>query len=164
MSKDKGKREYTLVDIEQDMETIGKALKVFAERLEALEDAAANNGGEGNGDSFGSEDKRKALSLLAKMVINPDDNMLPQMTETPDRLIVSIAVEHAKNEFIKIRMENPDSLVFFSDLLLKWYNIIMRSRNRALIGEALGFSQIEVDKAIEEAQQLESKGEFLGLR
>jgi len=164
MSKDKGKREYTLADIEQDMETIGEALKVFAERLEALEDASANNEREGNGDSFGSEDKRKALSLLAKMVINPDDNMLPQMTETPDRLIVSIAVEHAKNEFIKIRMENPDSLVFFSDLLLKWYNIIMRSRNRALIGEALGFSQIEVDKAIEEAQRLESKGEFLGLR
>jgi len=143
----KKKKEYTLVDIEQDMETVGQALKTIAERLKAVEDKVESNGDD---VSFGSEDKRGAVQWLSKTVISPDEKMLPQMTETPDRLIVPLAVECARNEFIKIRIENPNSLVLFSELLVKWFNIIMRSRNRSLIGEALGLSQIQVDKDIEE--------------
>jgi len=145
------KKPYTLEEAEQDAETAAQVFKKIVERLEAIEDKLESNGDD---VSFGSEDKRRAAQWLAENVVDPDAKMLPQMTETPDRLIVPLAVEYAKNEFIKIRMEDPDSLVLFSDLLFHWFAIMMRSRNRALIGEVMGFAQIQVDKEIEEGRKL----------
>jgi len=162
-----GNKLYTMEDVEQDMKTMAKLIKTIAsnnktvmERMEQVENTVNNVATPEEDEDFGPADRKKALSVLADRVINPDDSMLPQMTETPDRLIVSLAVEHARNEFIKERLKNPDSLVLFSDLLMKWFSIIMRSRHRALIGEAMGFSQIEVDKAMDEATRgLEAQGE-----
>ena len=115
--------------------------------------------GEGEGDSFGPKDKGKALSVLADRVVNPDDKMLPQMTETPDRMIMGIVIERARNEFINEHAFNPDSTALFSDIFMKWFAIVMRSRKRALIGEAMGFSQIEMEKQVEEEDRLESRSE-----
>ncbi|GAG01995.1 unnamed protein product [marine sediment metagenome] len=161
--KDGDKQEYTIKDIEHDMKIFSKLLKTVAtnnqdinKRLEAVE---AMSGGEEDED-FSSGDRKKALSRLADNVINPDDNMLPQMTETPDRMLMPMIIKHAQNEFLKEKLDHPDSKVLFSDLLMKWCDKKMRARNRALIGEAMGFSQIEVDKAMDaEARGLESQGE-----
>jgi len=159
--------EYTLADVQHDLKQMVKIAKSFASRFDAVEkrmdtlESTAQNVNDGaEDDPFGAGDRKKALSVLADRVINPDDHMLPQMTETPDRMLMPMIIKHAQNEFLKQKLENPASKVLFSDLLMKWCDIKMRSRHRALIGEAMGFSQIEVDKAIdEEARGLESRGE-----
>ena len=157
-----GNKEYTIDDVERDMKLLIKAIKntnqtvatiatngkITEKRLEAIEAMASEED-----EDFGAADRKKALSVLADRVINPDDHMLPQMTETPDRMMMPMIIKHAQNEFLKIKLENPDTKVLFSDLLMKWCDIKMRSRNRALIGEAMGFSQIEIDKAMEEASR-----------
>ena len=160
--KDGNKQEYTLNDVEYDMKIFSKLLKTVAtnnqdinKRLEAVE---AMTGEED--EDFDSKDKRRALSKLEDDVINPGSHMLPQMTETPDRMIMGIVTERTRNKFIKECAFNPDSDVLFSDIFIEQFNIVMRSRNRALIGEAMGFAQIGVDKAMdEEARGLEAQSE-----
>ena len=153
--KDGDKQEYTIKDVGHDLRLIAKTVntlrtrsEVMEKRLEVVEAVA----GEEDQD-FDEKDRRKALSRLADNVINPDEHMLPQMTETPDSMIMPMVVEHAKNEFLKLRIKNPNTDVLFSDLLMKWFNIVMRSRHRGLIGEAMGFSQIEMDKAMDEEER-----------
>lgn len=155
---------YTIEDAKHDLTEMVKIVKAFSkrfeateQRLEAVESTTRNSKVEA--EDFSSEDRKKALSRLADNVINPDDHMLPQMTETPDRMLMPMIIKHAQNEFLKLKLENPDSKVLFSDLLMKWCDIKMRARNRALIGEAMGFSQIEVEKAVEEMRGLEAQGE-----
>ena len=160
-----GDKEYTIDDVGHDLRLIAKSVnvlrnrsEVMEKRLEAVESLAGNMAAEEDED-FDPKDRKKALSVLADRVINPDDTMLPQMTETPDSMIMPMVIKHAQNEFLKLKLQNPDSNVLFSDLLMKWCDIKMRARNRALIGEAMGFSQIEIEKQIEEETQrgLESK-------
>ena len=154
-----GDKEYTQEDMKHDMKEMAKMVKIMAsnnrtvmERMETVENIVNNAVAVEEGDeSFGSEDKRGAAQWLSRRVIDPDEKMLPQMTETPDRMIMALVVEHARNEFIREHAFNPDSEALFSDIFMKWFNIVMRSRNRALIGEAMGFSQIEVDKTMDEA-------------
>ncbi len=159
--------EYTNKHMRHDLQLIAQSIadnnravnilvdsnKTIEERLVEVESII---GGE---DDFSAKDRKKALSVLADQTINPDEKMLPQMTETPDRMILPMAIKHAQNEFLKILTQDPDSKVLFSDLLMKWIDIKMRSRHRALIGEALGFSQIETEKQIEEADSLVSRPE-----
>lgn len=150
-----GNEKYTLDDAGHDLKLIAKTVNVLRNRSEAMEkrlEAVEAISGEEDED-FGEKDRKKALSVLADRVINPDDHMLPQMTETPDRMLMPMIIKHAQNEFLKLKLENPDSKVLFSDLLMKWCDIKMRSRHRALIGEAMGFSQIETDKQMEEASR-----------
>ena len=162
-----GDKEYTKEDMEQDMKTMAKLIKTMAsnnrtvmERMATIENMVSNVIPVGEDEDFDSKDRKKALSILADRVINPDSTMLPQMTETPDRMILGIVIERTRNKFIKECAFNPDSDVLFSDIFIEQFNIVMRSRNRALIGEAMGFSQIEVDKAIDdEARGLEAQGE-----
>ena len=162
-----GDKEYTKEDMEQDMKTMAKLIKTMAsnnrtvmERMETIENMVSNVIPVGEDEDFDNKDRKKALSILADRVINPDSTMLPQMTETPDRMILGIVIERTRNKFIKECAFNPDSDVLFSDIFIEQFNIVMRSRNRALIGEAMGFSQIEVDKAIDdEARGLEAQGE-----
>ena len=146
-------KEYTNEDIRRDVQLIAESVvtsnKAIEKRLEAIEGLVASEGD----DDFGPKDRKKALSVLADQTINPDEKMLPQMTETPDRMIMPMAVKHAQNEFLKILTQDPETTVLFSDLLMKWIDIKMRSRKRALIGEALGFSQIETEKAFEEEER-----------
>lgn len=157
-----GNHKYTLEDVEHDMKIFSKLLKTVAtnnqdinKRLEAVEAGVGEED-----EDFGEKDRKKALSVLADRVINPDDHMLPQMTETPDRMLMPMIIKHAQNEFLKLKLEDPDTKVLFSDLLMKWCDIKMRARHRALIGEAMGFSQIEMDKQMDEEQRgLESQGE-----
>ena len=161
--------EYTNENIRRDLQLIAKSInnnnqaitslvagnEAMGKRLEEVEYLT----GEGEGDSFGPKDKGKALSVLADRVVNPDEKMLPQMTETPDRMIMGIVIERARNEFINEHAFNPDSTALFSDIFMKWFAIVMRSRKRALIGEAMGFSQIEMEKQVEEEDRLESRSE-----
>lgn len=162
-----GAKPYTMEDVEQDMKTMAKLIKTIAsnnktvmERMETVESIVNNAVATEEDEDFSSGDKRKALSILAERVINPDEKMLPQMSETPDRMIMALVTERARNEFIKEHAFNPDSDALFSDIFMKHFHIIMRSRNRQLIGEAMGFSQIEMDKAIDEAARgLEAQGE-----
>jgi len=166
MSRGDGAKEFTLEDIVKDLRLVAKAVKTIRDRneameqrLEAIESLAKN--GEPEDEDFSDKDRKKALSVLADRVINPDDHMLPQMTETPDRMLMPMIIKHAQNEFLKRKLENPDSDVLFSDILMKWCDIKMRSRKRQLIGEAMGFSQIEMEKAEEEVQRgLEAQGEL----
>ena len=151
----------------EDLRTMAKMIKTIASnnrtvmnRMEAIENMVSNVIPTEEDEDFDSKDRKKALSRLADNVINPDDALLPQMTETPDSMIMPMVVKHAQNEFLKIQIENPDSKVLFSDLLMKWCDIKMRARHRALIGEAMGFSQIEIEKQIDdEARGLEAQAE-----
>ena len=160
--------EYTNENIRRDLQLIAKSInnnnqaitsliasnEAMEKRLEEVENMVGDED-----DSFGLKDKRKALSVLADRVINPGVDMLPQMTETPDRMILGIVIERTRNKFIQECAFNPDSDVLFSDIFIEQFNIVMRSRHRALIGEAMGFSQIEVEKQIEAEDRLESRGE-----
>ena len=167
MSKGDGAKPYTLEDVEHDMKTMAKFVKTIAsnnrtvmERMETIENMVSNVVPAEQDEDFDNKDRKKALSLLADRVINPDSTMLPQMTETPDRMILGIVIERTRNEFIREHAFNPNSDVLFSDIFMKNFHLIMRSRNRALIGEAMGFSQIEVEKQIDdEARGLEAQGE-----
>lgn len=161
--------EYTNEDIKRDMQLIAESIsnsnqainalvasnKAAEKRIEAVEDLA------GDGEPFGPEDKAKSLSHLAKQVFSPNEDMLIQsgMTEIPNRMVMPIAVERTMNEFIKITAKNPKSNVLLSDLFMKNYAIVMRALRRQLIQEAMGFSQIEMEKQIEEGDRLESRGE-----
>lgn len=162
-NKGDGNKEYTMEDVGHDLKLIAKTVNVLRNRSEAMEkrlEAVEAMPSEAEDEDFGEKDRKKALSVLADRVINPDDHMLPQMTETPDRMLMPMIIKHAQNEFLKQKLENPDSKVLFSDILMKWCDIKMRSRHRALIAEAMGFSQIEVDKALDEAARgLEVQGE-----
>ena len=145
--------EYTNEDIRHDLQLIAESVvtsnSAIEKRLEAMEGLVGSD----EDDDWGPKDRKRALSVLADQTINPDEKMLPQMTETPDRMIMPMAVKHAQNEFLKILTQNPDTTVLFSDLLMKWIDIKMRSRKRALIGEALGFSQIETEKALDDEER-----------
>jgi len=162
-----GAKPYTMEDVEHDIKELAKFIKTLAsnnkavmERIEAVENTVSNAITAEEDEDYSPGDRKKALSVLADRVINPDSKMLPQMTETPDGMIMGIVIEQARNEFIREHAFNPDSEVLFSDLVMKWFDIKMRARNRALIGEAMGFSQIEIDKAIDEASRgLEAQGE-----
>lgn len=161
----KGDEEYTMEDAKQDMKNVAKMIKTLSQqlqaqsqvmnkRLEQLEQAQGQSNNHEDDESFGEGDKRKALSVLSEYVFNPEDKkMLPQMTNTPNRMIMPIVIERTKNEFISEHAFNPDSKVLLSDILMKWFARIMRSRGGDLITQAMGFSQIEVEKGIEEAER-----------
>lgn len=155
--------EYTIEDAQYDLKQMVKIVKSFASRFEVVEkrvdamESVAQNADNGTeGDSFDAEDKKKALSVLAKQVFNPDENMLIQMTEIPNRMVMPVVIERTMNEFIKVHAFDPNSDMLLSDLFIKHYAIVMRALRRQLIQEAMGFSQIEMEKtAEEEARKIE---------
>jgi len=163
--------EYTNEDAHHDMVEVAKVLKSLVKqlpainkRLEQLEQTKPQeqpSNHDEDDESFGEGDKRKALSALSQYVFNPEDKiMLHQMTNTPKRIAMALVIEHTVNEFINEHAFNPDSTVLVSDIFMKWFARVMRSIDGNLITQAMGFSQIEVEKQIEEGDRLEAKGEF----
>ena len=142
-------KEYTNEDLGHDMRLIAEAIKKLTGRMEAVENMAK----EGSDEDFDQGDRRKSLSILVDNVINPSGIMLPQMTETPNRMAIPLINEHTLNEYIGIVNKDPGSDVLLSDIWMKWYAIVMRSLRRQLIQEAMGFSQIEMEKQVEEDER-----------
>lgn len=152
--KDGDKQEYTIKNVESDLKLLAKTLNAVGKRLEVVEAIASNvmTEEDSRGDSD-STDKQKSLSILANRVFNPSEDMLIQMTEIPNRMVMPIVIERTMNEYIKIITTEPNSDVLLSDLFMKHYSIVMRALRRQLISEAMGFSQIEMDKTMEEEER-----------
>lgn len=168
--RDDGDKKYSLDDVGHDLKLIATTVNALRNRSEAMEkrieavESLAGNAiaDESGSESFDSADKRKSLSVLADRVFRPDDTDIIKagMTEIPNRMVMPIVIERTMNEYIKIITAEPNTDVLLSDIFMQQYAIVMRALRRQLIQEAMGFSQIEMEKQIDEEQRgLEAQAE-----
>ena len=156
--KNDGNKDYSLDDVGHDLKLIATTVNALRNRSEAMEkrlETVEAMAGEESSEDFTPADKQKSLSILARQVFSPDDIDIIKsgMTEIPNRMVMPIVIERTMNEYIKILTTNPSSDVLLSDIFMKHYAIVMRALRRQLIQEAMGFSQIEMDKAMDEEER-----------
>ena len=119
----------------QDREKVVSVLQNFDARIKSLEDNALagdrKNGGLGEGE----------IAQAINFALDPDDGKVAEFSDIPDVMVIPMAWDMAKTDFLNALKEKPDSPPSIIDLFFLRFFKLRRGRGRQLLRETVLMAQ-----------------------